>query len=77
MPVDDLERRFLKSLKRYLKRQKQPQIKKVFGCGTKCVRGQLILILYKARDGKCYEAVLHDDIDQLYVSSIKEYIPAS
>lgn len=74
MPVDNLERRLLKLLKRHLKKQKQPRLKKIFACGTKCVRGQLILILYTASDGKCYEAILHDDIDKLYVSSVEEHI---
>ncbi|ESU37653.1 Hypothetical protein DHA2_152694 [Giardia duodenalis] len=76
IPVKNLERRILKALKHYLKEHKQPGVKKVFACSSKCVCGQLIRVLYASSNGTCHQAVIHDDIDRLYVRSIEEHSPA-
>ncbi|EFO64714.1 Hypothetical protein GLP15_1822 [Giardia lamblia P15] len=73
IPVKSLEQRVLKALKYYLKEHKQPGIKKIIACSSKCVRGQLIRMLYISSNGTCYQAVIHNDIDQLYVRSIEEH----
>lgn len=75
VPITSLERRVIRVLKHYLKEQKQPRVKRISACGSKCVRGQLILILYIASNGKHYQAIVHDDINQLYVRSVEEYSP--